>query len=79
MKQLIDELNECLGTNAYATKGVTNHSIDVFPAPFYDIFKEVVIVCIVDFCRKHHLCFFIELKRKFFHLYKPVFDNPSID
>ena len=79
MKQLIDEMNECLGKDAYAKKGITDHSIDVFPAPLIDMFKQVTIVCIVNFCRKQHLCFFIDLERKFFHLYRPVSDNPSID
>ena len=71
MKQLINELDECLQTYADATCGRTPDSIDVFPKRYHDIFSQITIECVINFCHKHHLHFFIDLEGKKFQIYKP--------
>lgn len=79
MKQLISELDDCLGRLAYATSGTDNSSISVFPNPDYDFFPQVVIKRIMDFCSKHQFNFYVDLEKKMVDIYKPISNIPSID
>ena len=79
MKQLINELDECLRGYAQAKCGRTPDSINVFPRLDYDIFSQVTIQCIVSFCRNHFLNFFVDLEEKKIHIYKPTSDSLSND
>ena len=79
MKQLINELNDYLEAYADATCGQNDHSIDVIPRLYRDIISQTTVECVINFCRKHNLHFFVDLNEKNIHIFKPTSNSLSND